>query len=104
MPRWPVRVTSAQSEKPGCVVFGGLGLTPGSVRSSSKKRVDDGEWHFVMGMHDEEEGKLRVYLDGKISKAANSKGTFRHCPGYLSALYTFCMSFVCSGQSKICRP
>ena len=77
-----LKVTARSDAKPGCVVFGGKGMSPGSVRSSSKNRVDDGKWHFVMAMHDQEEKKLRIYIDGKISKsAANIKGTVPDCRG-----------------------
>jgi len=77
-------VTSSKHRYPGCVIFGGAGLEPSSVRSSSKKPIDDGRWHFVMGMHDEKEGKLRVYVDGVISKSANATGTFPVCTGPMS--------------------
>ena len=77
-------VTSSKHSKPGCVIFGGPGLEPSSVRSSSNKPIDDGKWHFVMGMHDKKEGKLRVYVDGVISKSANATGTFPISTGPLS--------------------
>lgn len=88
-------VTSKSNDKPGCVRFGGKGLIPDWVISSSKNRIDDGKWHFIMGMHDKKEGKLRIYIDGKISKSANIKGTFPTsrgimrigCAGFAGEIY-----------------
>lgn len=67
----------------GCVVFGCDGLDPSSVRTSSRTPIDDGEWHFVMGMHDQEKGDLRIYLDGK--RSSSRPGTVK-CKGTLEPL------------------
>jgi len=76
-------ITSAKNAKPGCAVFGDGGLSVGSVRSASKNRIDDGEWHFIIGAYLKEEGKLRVYVDGEKSKESRGRGSFGRMEGPL---------------------
>ena len=68
-------ITSTKHKYPGCAIFTGKGVKE-PIRSSSKKRIDDGKWHLVVVMHNDDEDQLRIYIDGVRSRAMKPKGTY----------------------------